>query len=250
MKNATIHQPYFLPWIGYFTKLAHSDVFIVLDDVNFRDRFYQKRAQFLNTNNKKKYLSLKVGHNYNIKLNNVTFDFEKDKFIRKSLITLEQAYSKYQHFEKEWTDFRDVFRLIIRENNRLLDINIKFIEYFLEILNIRDLEIVYSSQFLNKKKYTPTERYIALCNRGKINTIITGSGKSLNVHNLNLLIENDINIKIQYYNSIKSKFSHQLPDIDLNLSIIHYLFRIGRLELERVIKHTDFEPRLFKYEGY
>lgn len=35
MKVVAIHQPNFLPWLGYFDKLARSDVFIFLDHVQF-----------------------------------------------------------------------------------------------------------------------------------------------------------------------------------------------------------------------
>jgi hypothetical protein len=42
-----IHQPNFLPWLGFFHKLAHSDVFILLDTVDFSRGSRTNRVQVL-----------------------------------------------------------------------------------------------------------------------------------------------------------------------------------------------------------
>lgn len=41
----TIHQPNFLPWLGFFDKMADADLLIVLDHVPFERRGYQNRVR-------------------------------------------------------------------------------------------------------------------------------------------------------------------------------------------------------------
>lgn len=43
-----IHQPNYLPWMGYFAKLAQADLFVYLDDVQFSKNGYTNRVQVLN----------------------------------------------------------------------------------------------------------------------------------------------------------------------------------------------------------
>jgi hypothetical protein len=40
-----IHQPHFIPWLGYLHRMAQADLFIVLDHVQFERRNYQNRSQ-------------------------------------------------------------------------------------------------------------------------------------------------------------------------------------------------------------
>ena len=42
-----IHQPNYLPWLGYFYKMAQSDAFVFLDDAQFSKNSYINRTRIL-----------------------------------------------------------------------------------------------------------------------------------------------------------------------------------------------------------
>ena len=44
---AAIHQPNYLPWLGYFHKIAQADVFVFLETVQFSKGSYTNRVQIL-----------------------------------------------------------------------------------------------------------------------------------------------------------------------------------------------------------
>ena len=42
-KSIAINQPTFLPWIGWFDLLDQTDIFVILDDVQFSKQSWQQR---------------------------------------------------------------------------------------------------------------------------------------------------------------------------------------------------------------
>ena len=44
-----IHQPHYLPWLGYLHRMAQVDLFILLDHVQFERRNYQNRTRSAST---------------------------------------------------------------------------------------------------------------------------------------------------------------------------------------------------------
>ena len=42
-----IHQPNFMPWVGYFYKIAKADKFVLLDNAQFSKNSYINRSQIL-----------------------------------------------------------------------------------------------------------------------------------------------------------------------------------------------------------
>ena len=45
----SIHQPQYMPWLPYFSKIASCDTFVFLDDVQFQKNGIQNRNQLKNS---------------------------------------------------------------------------------------------------------------------------------------------------------------------------------------------------------
>jgi glycosyltransferase involved in cell wall biosynthesis len=95
----SIHQPNYLPWLGYFAKLARSDVFVFLDHVPLSKGSYTPRVQILGQG-RPQWLSIPIrtagqfGHG----IDQTAFDDRVD-WRRKHLRTLQLNYGKHPHFE-------------------------------------------------------------------------------------------------------------------------------------------------------
>jgi len=56
----SIHQPEHFPYLGYFQKMADADIFVLLDDVNYRKNYFQNRNRFLNKNDVEEWFTIPV----------------------------------------------------------------------------------------------------------------------------------------------------------------------------------------------
>ena len=56
----SIHQPEHFPYLGYFQKMADADMFVFLDNVNYRKNYFQNRNRFLNKNGIEEWFTIPV----------------------------------------------------------------------------------------------------------------------------------------------------------------------------------------------
>lgn len=94
--TAVIHQPYFLPWMGYFSKLVYADKFIVLDNVNFTKGSFIDRTQIVGPNGDLIWLTMPVGQQFKKHCNEI--HFSNVEIVENMVKTLYSIYSKARYF--------------------------------------------------------------------------------------------------------------------------------------------------------
>ncbi len=98
MRLVAIHQPNFFPWLGYFDKMARSDVFVFMDAVAFPRRSWATRVR-LNIQGNAQWVGCPVRHSeYGGSMLEVKIDNEQP-WRRKLLTTLQRNYARAPHFE-------------------------------------------------------------------------------------------------------------------------------------------------------
>lgn len=138
--NVAIHQPQYLPWLPYFLKIEESDVFILLDTVDFQKNGLQNRNQ-IKTAQGAHWLTVPVRQQLGQKIRDVEIDNSTD-WRRKHWQTIQMCYRKawaFKIYENELEDF------YAREWAGLNELNIELTTMILRWMNIQT-PIVRSNQ--------------------------------------------------------------------------------------------------------
>lgn len=96
-----VHQPNYLPWLGYFAKMARADVFVLLDDVQFSKGSYTNRVQIAR-GGAAHWLTLPIRHDFGAAISEIVL--AREDWARAHRDTLRQAYAKAAHFRTVWPE--------------------------------------------------------------------------------------------------------------------------------------------------
>lgn len=97
--KVAIHQPNYLPWLGYFYKIAVADVFVFLDDVQFSKGSYINRVRIL-ASGAARWLTIPVSSHLGDPINRVAA--AKASWAQSHLDTLRGFYSAAPEFKSVW----------------------------------------------------------------------------------------------------------------------------------------------------
>ena len=140
----TIHQPEFMPWLGFFDKINLSDTVVLLDNVQYRDKYFQNRNKIKGVNGEvwinvpiiRNGKTRNIGLIKDIQINN------NENWSQKILKSIEFNYKKSKDFNIYYPIINDIFN---KEWKLLVDLNVHIIKEFSNILNI-NTKIIRSSE--------------------------------------------------------------------------------------------------------
>lgn len=225
-KVLSMHQPNFIPWLGYFHKIAASDVFIVMDNVQY------PRGKSVANRNKLKVkdglLELVVpvskSQGKDGKVNYLDAKLGNPGWYVKVLKTVKHSYSKAKYFDFAFPELERIFK-----NPSFIDMNLEFIEWACQILEIPTKRVQMSS--LIESYEAPNELIVKLCRSQEANVYLSGSGaKAYNDEDF----LNSKGIELRYQQFEHPEYPQIHGDFVPNLSIVDLFFNCGVEESHKV----------------
>jgi hypothetical protein len=223
--RVTIHQPDFMPWLGFFKKISKVDHWIVLDHTigNPRDAaFWGRRVKIL-INGEGKWLSLPLVKPPNgvigIPIRDMAFSDLNPKVWVNGLRTIQMAYASAPFFDRYFSVVEDFFK---DPELNLMSRNLRFIKAVMSILEITP-SISFSSDY--GVESASTQLLVDLLGKCGAHTYVCGDGAS-GYQDDELFDRNGIRLE---YNNFCHPEYRQLRTAEFvpGLSIIDALFMVG-----------------------
>lgn len=217
MKKVSIHQPAYIPWLGYFYKIASADVFVFLDDVQYCNDTFQNYNE-IKTPNGKFRLRCPIVHHFGDMLNNIRTRDEL-KWKDKHLKTIQANYARSKNFHVFYPKLMEV---LLRQYESLSEMNIDIVKLIAKELGI-DTPMIKSSE-LNVNTFKQ-ERIIDIVTSLGGDVYMSGNGARGYQQEENFT-QKGISLKYLQYKPVV--YNQLFGDFIPNLSAIDYIFNVGK----------------------
>lgn len=212
-----IHQPNYLPWLGYFYKLAISDCFVLLDNAQFTRSGYQNRVK-LKTPQGAQWLTQPVRLSDGSFKKTSEIEFADVHWRDKHIKTIIANYSRAKHFT---VYAPPLFEELNASHGSLAEVNGRLIRVLAEMLGLKT-RIINDSQLGTDE--TGTQRLVAIVKRLNGSSYVYGSG-GVNYQDNSIFTENGIGL-------IPAQFTHPTyqqcwGDFIGGMSVVDLLFNYG-----------------------
>ncbi|MBO8137429.1 MAG: WbqC family protein [Desulfotomaculum sp.] len=228
-KIVAIHQPNYLPWIGYFHKMMSCDVFVIADDVKLSTSSITHRNKIKCTSG---VLLLTVP----LAIKRVII---KDVIIYNEINWGEKHFQSLQHCyarSRYWSDYKEHFRDIYSKKwEKIIDLNMTLINLIRKILEIKT-PMVFSSQLPNLKG-RKSERIVDICKKLKGDVYLSGQGARV-YNDEQFFNQEDIELRYQQFkHPVYPQLWGEFVD---KLSVVDLIFNCGP-ESKKILEGCSYE---------
>lgn len=132
----SMHQPDYLPWLGYFNKIAVSEAFIFFDTAFYSHSGFHDSNK-IKTSNGWAYLTIPMAHSEDQKrLMDTMLPLANTRWVAKHWKSLQLNYTRAPYWQEHAPFFEDLYKNIGRFKT-LADLNIHIIEYMSRAFGIQ-----------------------------------------------------------------------------------------------------------------
>lgn len=218
-KIVTIHQPNYLPWIGFFSKIKQSDCLILGDTYALGGQSVFNRNK-IRTKQGWSYLTIPLGRKTEgMKICDIPFPDNKN-WQKAHWKLIHDNYIKSEYFNLYKEDLAEIYQ---RDFQKICQFNEKIIQFLLKYLNI-EVEVVKASELDIDPKLEKTDLMIALLEG-------VGSGIYLSGPSGRKYLErekfNQHNIDLVFFEFQHPRYKQRFPGFEPDLSAIDLLFNTG-----------------------
>ena len=166
--TVAIHQPQYMPYLGYFDKIARADHFVLLDHVQYKKNEFQNRNK-IKTAQGWQWLTVPVRYKFPMRILDVSVDSDVP-WRRKHPQALISNYGRAPFFAQ----YQPLFEaLYAREWNMLSDLNRATIDLLIDVFGV-------TTPIHNARTWPlsddPTGRLIDICKHLNADTYLSGAG--------------------------------------------------------------------------
>ena len=234
----TIHQPHFLPWLGYLHRMAQADLFVLLDHVQFERgnrASYQNRTRH-RMDGEARWLTVPVVQRSH-----------KERILDKQIDTRDDGarwrgpslYATLRHAYRE-APYRDLYAPALKEIfeapwERLIDLNLALLEVLRDAFGIRT-PLVRSSQL--GVSGAKSELIIDICRAVGAGTFLGGLGGTRTYLDREAFERAGIRVQWQQFQHPKYKQCGPAPFV-AGLSSVDLLFNCGPQSRAMALGRSD-----------
>ena len=233
MKTASIMQPTYLPWLGYFDLTNRSDIFVFLDTVQLDKRSWQQRNR-IKTPNCELMLTVPVltKGRFNQEIRDVEIDISQ-RFEKKHFNSIQLNYKNSKYYKLYIGELEEIF---FSKISRLANLNIKLIKWISSKIGIKTKFISSSELDVSGSK---TELLINICLKINANHYLSPIGSKSYIEKNNLFTNSGIQLSYQDYQH--PTYNQLFGDFIPYLSVIDLLFNEGEKSLEIIKSGSSYD---------